>query len=79
VARFGEAVRAEGIELNPCYKYVADEWPWLSRHLADGFRTDHARSIRNRTFLLKVNEKYGETELNDIIAAIGKVERYFRR
>jgi dTDP-4-amino-4,6-dideoxygalactose transaminase len=25
VARFGEAVRAEGIGLNPSYKYVADE------------------------------------------------------
>lgn len=79
VARFGEAVRAEGIELNPCYKYVADEWPWLSRYLADGFRTNTARSIRDRTFLLKINEKYGEPELDDTLTAIAKMEQHFNR
>lgn len=79
VPRFGEAVRAEGIALNPSYKYVSDEWPWLIRHLSDGFRTDNARDIRDRTFLLFINEKYGDRELDDTIAAIAKVERYFRR
>jgi perosamine synthetase len=79
VARFGEAVRAEGIGLNPCYKYVVDEWPWLRRYLADGFRTDNARSIRDRTFLLFINEKYGEAELDDTLAAVAKVERHFTR
>jgi perosamine synthetase len=79
VARFGEAVMAEGIDLNPCYKYVVDEWPWLSRHLADGFRTSNARGIRDRTFLLKINEKYGQLEIADTLAAIAKVERHFSR
>ena len=79
VVRFAEAVRAEGIELNTCYKYVVDEWPWLERHLADNFRTDNARSIRDRTFLIKINENYGQTELDDTIAAIVKVEQYFAR
>jgi dTDP-4-amino-4,6-dideoxygalactose transaminase len=79
VARFAEAVRAEGVDLNPCYKYVVDEWPWLNRYLADGFRTNNARDIRDRTFMLKINEKYGDQELTDVIESISKVEKYFRR
>jgi hypothetical protein len=32
-----EAVRAEGIDLNPHYKYVVCEWPYIQPHLADDF------------------------------------------
>jgi perosamine synthetase len=34
---FAEAVRAEGIDLNPHYKYVVCEWPYIQPHLADDF------------------------------------------
>lgn len=74
---FAEAVRAEGIDLNPHYRFVADEWPWLTRHLADEFRVENARSIRDRSFNLYLNEKYGAPEANDTVAAIVKVERHF--
>ena len=74
---FAEAVMAEGIGLNPHYQYVASEWPWLSPHLSDGFDTPNARSIRDRTFCLYLNENYGAREVADTLAAIAKVEGYF--
>ena len=74
---FAEAVRAEGIDLNPHYRFVVDEWPWIQPYLADRFRTENARSIRDRTFCLYLNENYGEAEANDTVEAILKVERHF--
>jgi perosamine synthetase len=74
---FAEAVRAEGIDLNPHYRFVVDEWPWVQPYLADDFKTDNARSIRDRSFCLYLNENYGEAEAGDTIEAILKVERHF--
>jgi dTDP-4-amino-4,6-dideoxygalactose transaminase len=74
---FAEAVRQEGIDLNPHYRFVVDEWPWVQPYLADAFRTDNARSIRDRSFCLYLNENYGEAEANDTVEAILKVERHF--
>jgi perosamine synthetase len=74
---FAEAVRQEGIDLNPHYRFVVDEWPWVQPYLADGFKTENARSVRDRSFCLYLNENYGETEANDTVEAILKVERHF--
>lgn len=74
---FAEAVLAEGIGLNPHYQYVVSEWPWVKPYLADGFETPNARDIRDRSFCLYLNENYGNTEANDCVNAIVKVERYF--
>ena len=76
---FAEAVRAEGIGLNPHYQYVVADWPWVKRHLADDFATPNAREIRDRSFCLYLNEKYGEAEAADCAAAILKVEKYYAR
>ena len=74
---FAEAVRGEGIDLNPHYRFVVDEWPWVQPYLADGFNTENARSVRDRSFCLYLNENYGEAEANDAVEAILKVERHF--
>jgi perosamine synthetase len=74
---FAEAVLKEGIDLNPHYRFVVDEWPWIQPYLADGFKTENARSIRDRSFCLYLNENYGEAEANDTVEAILKVERHF--
>lgn len=72
---FAESVRSEGIDLNPHYKYVVAEWPFLKPYLANDFDTPNARSIRDRSFNLYLNEQYGEREADDVIEAILKVER----
>ncbi|MEX2008638.1 MAG: DegT/DnrJ/EryC1/StrS family aminotransferase [Dongiaceae bacterium] len=76
---FAEAVRAEGIGLNPHYRYVVADWPWVKPHLADGFDTPNARAIRDRSFNLYLNENYGRQEVDDCVAAIVKVERHFAK
>lgn len=76
---FAEAVRAEGIGLNPHYRYVVADWPWVRPHLADDFATPQARSVRDRSFCLYLNENYGPQEVADSVAAIVKVERHFAR
>jgi dTDP-4-amino-4,6-dideoxygalactose transaminase len=74
---FAEALKAEGIDLNTHYKYMVCEWPYMKPYLADAFDTPNARSIRDRSFNLYLNEKYGEQESKDIVKAILKVERYY--
>ncbi len=76
---FAEAVRREGIDLNAHYQYVVAEWPYLKTHLSDGFDTPNAMSIRDRSFNLYLNEKYGERESIDAVEAILKVEGYYAK
>jgi len=76
---FAEAVQKEGIGLNPHYSYVVDEWPWMAQYLADGFKTENARSIRDRSFNLYLNENYSAREADDTVKAIVKVERYYAK
>jgi perosamine synthetase len=76
---FAEAVRAEGIDLNPHYKYLVAEWPFIRSYLADDFDPSNARDIRDRSFNLYLNEKYGEQESRDAVKAIVKVEKHFAK
>ena len=70
-----EAVRAEGIDLNPHYRYVVADWPYIKPYLADDFGTPVARDNRDRSFCLYLNENYGEREAADTAAALLKVHR----
>ncbi len=72
---FSRAVLAEGIGLNPHYKYLVCDWPWAKPHLADEFNCPQARASRDASFCLYVNENYGEEEIEDTVSAIRKVER----
>jgi len=70
-----EALRAEGIDLNPHYSYVASEWEWSRPHTADSFETPNARQARDASFCLYLNENYGEKEALDVAAAMLKIQR----
>lgn len=70
-----EAIRAEGIDLNPHYAYVVSEWNWVRPYLADDFDTPQARDARDRSFCLYLNENYGSDEAEDTAAALLKVHR----
>jgi dTDP-4-amino-4,6-dideoxygalactose transaminase len=79
VQDFAKAVLAEGIGLNPHYQYLVTDWPYLKPYLADDFATPDARTMRDRSFMLYLNENYGVSEASDCAKAIVKVEKYFRR
>ena len=72
--QFAEAVRAEGIDLNPHYMYVVAEWPWMAPHLTDDFACPNAVAFRDATFNILFNENYAAQEAEDVARAIAKVE-----
>lgn len=76
---FARAIRAEGIDLNPHYQYVVADWPFLRPYLADDFDTPNARTIRDASFCLYLNENYGPEEAEDCAEAMRKVERAMGR
>jgi perosamine synthetase len=76
---FAEAVRAEGIDLNPHYRFVVPDWPYIRPYLADDFDAPNAHNVCNRSFNLYLNENYGECEARDIVKAIVKVEKHFAK
>lgn len=76
---FAEAVREEGIGLNPHYQYLVCDWPWLKPYLGDDFDCRNARRTIDQSFVLYVNESYGPTEVDDTLGAIGKVYEYYAR
>src|SRR5262249_14631606 len=74
---FADAVLAEGIGLNPHYQYLVADWPYLKPYLADAFDTVNARSIRDRSFCIYLNENYTAVEAADAVKAIVKVEQHY--
>lgn len=78
VLEFAEAVRAEGIGLNPHYEYLVANWPFLQPHLAACVDTPNARAMLDGSFALYLNENYGDQEVDDCISAISKVEESFQ-
>lgn len=76
---FAEAVCAEGIPLNPHYRYLVADWPWIQPYLGDKSDCPNARAARDGSFCLYLNENYGPAEARDTIAAIEKVEAAFAR
>jgi dTDP-4-amino-4,6-dideoxygalactose transaminase len=76
---FAKAVAAEGIGLGAHYGCLVCTWQWARPYLSDDFATSNALSTRDRVFHLYLNERYGDEEAEDIVAAILKVENYFSK
>ena len=74
---FANAVLAEGIPLNPHYEYLFYEWPWVKKYMMDENVPTNAKTARDTSFCLYLNERYGETEIADTVSAILKVEQAF--
>lgn len=72
---FAEAVLAEGIGLNPHYACLVRDWTWAQPYLSDQCDTPNAREVRDGSFNLYLNERYGPREAEDVALAIAKVER----
>jgi perosamine synthetase len=79
VYEFAKAVQHEGVGLNPKYMYVVSEWPWIQSYLGKKPVTPNALMCRNNSFNLFVNENYGELEVNSLVNAILKVEKYYSK
>ncbi|MEO9961437.1 MAG: DegT/DnrJ/EryC1/StrS family aminotransferase, partial [Nisaea sp.] len=76
---FAEAVRAEGIDLNPHYQYLAADWPWLQPYAMGDLDCRNARAVLDTSFNIFVNENYSEKDALSVAEAIEKVERHYKR
>ncbi len=76
---FAEAVMAEGIWINPHYEYVVSEWKWVQKYLQHNEKTPNAIDFRNRTFNILLNERFSDTDIQDIVDSILKVESALTR
>ena len=76
---FAEAVAAEGMPINPHYRYVVSEWPWLKPYLTHKKNTPNAIRFRDRSFNILFHERYTDGDIDDIIDAILKVEAHLTK
>ncbi len=74
---FARAVKAEGIGLGEHYDCVINVWDWAKQYLSDNFIARNAMNVREGSFNLYVNERYGYQEALDVWNAIRKVEQYY--
>lgn len=74
---FANAIKAEGIELNPHYKFLCSDWKWTNKYLKKKIFTPNANKVRDTTFNLFVNENFKIKEIKDVVSAILKVEKFF--
>jgi dTDP-4-amino-4,6-dideoxygalactose transaminase len=73
--KFAEAIMAEGIDINPDYRYVVSEWNWIKKYVNLKRRiTPNAIDYRNKTFNILFNERFKDNDIKDIIQSILKVE-----
>jgi perosamine synthetase len=76
---FADAVASEGIGLGNVYGCLVSTWKWAQSYLSDDFVTENALHTRDTCFHLYLNENYGTQEVDDVIAAIRKVETHFAK
>jgi len=72
---FAETLLAEGVWVNPDYKYVVSEWSWIKKYLKKPSPTPNATNYRNRTFNILFNERFGDCDIRNIARAVKKVEK----
>ena len=77
--KFAEAIKKEGIDLNPNYKFLCSDWVWAKKYFKKKIHIPNAEKVRNNSFNLFLNENYGNKEVKDITKAILKVEKYFKK
>ena len=71
---FAQAIAAEGISINPDYRYVVAEWKWMKKYFKKNTSTPNAQKFRNETFNILFNERLEDNDIGDIIKCIIKVE-----
>jgi len=76
---FANAIAAEGIWINADYKYVVSEWDWIKEYFPREMHTPNATYFRDHSFNILFNERFGDKEIEDIIACILKVEKILAR
>lgn len=75
--KFAQALIKEGINLNPDYKFLCQDWKWAKKYLKHKIWTPNAKKTRDSTFNLYINENFKNREIKDVVSAILKVEKFY--
>jgi dTDP-4-amino-4,6-dideoxygalactose transaminase len=74
---FAKALSAEGIPNNNHYGCVISSWLYSKTYMKDQFIAKNAEFVRDNSFNLFINERYGDNEIDDIVNAIIKIESVY--
>jgi len=74
---FTAALAAEGVRINPHYREVVCEWPWIRPYLKGKKETPNAVNFRDRTFNILFHEGFGIEDVQDIAKCILKVAAFY--
>lgn len=74
---FAKAIASEGVLINYDYRDITSEWKWSPKYSRNLKKSKNAINFRDTTFNLLFNEKYQDKDINDIIKAILKVEKFY--
>ena len=77
--QFANAIAAEGITINSDYRDITCEWQWIPKYVREYKKTTNTINFRNKTFNILFNENFGDTEIEDIIKSILKVEKCYAK
>jgi len=77
--KFTSALAAEGIAINGDFRDITCEWKWIPKHIREYKKTPNALNFRDRSFNILFHEQYGDKEIQDIIASIRKVEKFYTK
>lgn len=68
-------LRDGGVDLNPHYQYLVEDWKWVRDYLTDDFEAVNARRMLDRSFFLYLNENYGPDQVDFVVQTIMAAER----
>ena len=68
-----------GVPLNPHYKYLTTDWPWLKKYLADKYIPKNAKEVLNNSFNLYINENYTKKDIDFIVEKISFLEKCYHK
>lgn len=71
-----DALLAEGVELNPHYRFVISQWPWANKYLTKHKSSPNAIAARDSSFNMYLNENYTIETAEIISQAMIKVEHH---
>ena len=77
--QFANAIAAEGIMINTDYRDIVCEWQWIPEYVKEYKKTPNSINFRDRTLNILLHEQFGDTEIEDIIKSILKVEESYSK
>ena len=71
----GRWLLRKGVPVNPKYRYLVSEWPFVKGYLKGSQKTPNATAVRNSSFNLLLHEKWNEQNMDYIVKELKEYEK----